>query len=64
METKNTYQPWSEQSEQAVIGGIILTGGSSLPDVMDILTADHFHSKTHALIFNAMESARLAGFCP
>lgn len=46
--------PASIDSEQAVLGGIIHSGGKALMDVQDILSRDDFYRSDHRIIWDAM----------
>ncbi len=54
METIDTYQQYSMESEQSVIGGLLIDS-HKLPEVIEILTADDFYLVSHKSIFRAIE---------
>ncbi len=56
METINNYKPYSQEAEQAVIGGI-LDDNAIFADVVDLLTADDFHLYDHREIYSAISFA-------
>jgi len=46
--------PMSIDSEQAVLGGIIHSGGKALMDVQDIISREDFYRSDHRVIWDAM----------
>lgn len=46
--------PMSIDSEQAVLGGIIHSGGKAMMDVQDIIDRDDFYRSDHRIIWDAM----------
>lgn len=53
METINSYKPFSEEAEQAVLGGV-LHDPDVFPDVLDTLIADDFYFPANREIYAAM----------
>lgn len=46
--------PQSLEAEQAVLGGIIITEGEAIDQVLDILRPDDFYKESHRKVFSAM----------
>jgi len=53
MKTINTYQPWSQEAEQTVIGSV-LTRPSMLADLTDIIAPEDFYGAQHIMYFEAI----------
>jgi replicative DNA helicase len=47
-------QPHSREAEQAVLGAILLTGGSALDDVVEIVQGEDFFEERHRLMWAGM----------
>ncbi len=53
-ETINTYQQYSLEAEQSVIGGLLIDN-YKLPEVVELITANDFYVERHKIIFRVIE---------